>query len=73
MDKNRELIKLTPGELTLLYYNLLEVRDHDWQTGHNICRKCWDLAKDYCAITVADLIPRFEERRNAKEGKENED
>ena len=49
MDKNDEKrINLSPKELTYLFYALIGARDHDWQSGHNKCRRPWDLAKDYC-------------------------
>lgn len=60
MDKNDEkTINLSPKELTYLFYALIGARDHDWQSGHNKCRRPWDLAKDFCAIAIEGLIPRL--------------
>ena len=63
MKDDEQTIELTYKELDLCFYELIGARDHDWQTGHNKCRRPWDLAKDFRAIVVEDFYPRFLEGR----------
>ena len=67
MSKNDEkTISLSSKELIYLFYALICTRDHHWHSGHNRCIKRWDLAKDFCAITIEDLIPRLQEKERAE-------
>ena len=66
MKEDEKTVKLTQKELTCLFYQLISARDHDWHSGHNKCRRPWDLAKDFCAIAIEDMIPKFEERKQTK-------